>query len=210
MAIPSSELQKRNPSNIIELFQLQLDTDIHGVNTTYYYHNGVSENNSGNIIFDNNEYTRMPIESDGYEFNGRQLPRPTLRISNIAGTITTMLLTLPQGLAGAKVTRIRTLERYIDHANFDGGDIVQEYDSSFYIVQEDGEVIDQEEGTNPHGTPDATALFPKEVYFISRKTTENRAMVEFELAASFDLDGVRIPKRQILPADFPGVGSFYS
>jgi phage-related protein len=48
------------------------------------------------------------------------------------------------------------------------------------------------------------------VYFISRKSSENRQLVEFELAASFDLDGVRIPKRQILPADFPGIGSFYS
>jgi phage-related protein len=152
----------------------------------------------------------MPIESEGYEYNGRQLPRPTLRVSNIAGTITTLLLTLPQGLEGAKVTRIRTLERYIDAVNFDGGDILLENSSSNLIVQEDGEAIDQEEGNNPHGTPDASAIFPSEVYFISRKVAENRALVEFELAASFDLDGVRIPKRQVLPDDFPGIGSFYS
>jgi phage-related protein len=210
MAIPVSELQKRNPSNIIELFQLQLSTAIHGTNTTYYFHNGASEDGYRNIIFDNQEYTRMPIESDGYEYNGRQLPRPTLRVSNIAGTITTLLLTLPQGLEGAKVTRIRTLERYLDAANFDGGDILLENSSSNLIVQEDDSLINQEEGTNPHGTPDASAIFPSEVYFISRKVTENRALVEFELAASFDLDGVRIPKRQVLPADFPGIGSFYS
>ncbi len=210
MAVPVSELQKINPSNVIELFQLQLDNDIHGATTTYYFHNGVGENNNANLIFDNNEYTRMPIEAEGFEFNGKQLPRPTIRISNILGTFTTILLTLSQGLEGAKVTRIRTLERYIDNTNFDGGDIVQEYNSAYYIVQEDGEVIDQEEGTNPHGTPDATATFPSEIYYISRKARENREMVEFELAASFDLDGVRLPKRQVLPADFPGVGSFYS
>ena len=35
MATPVSELQKINPSNIVELFQLQLDTTIHGANTTY-------------------------------------------------------------------------------------------------------------------------------------------------------------------------------
>ena len=210
MAVPVSELQKINPSNVIELFQLQLDNDIHGATTTYYFHNGVGENNNANLIFDNNEYTRMPIEAEGFEFNGKQLPRPTIRISNILGTFTTILLTLSQGLEGAKVTRIRTLERYIDNTNFDGGDIVQEYNSAYYIVQEDGEVIDQEEGTNPHGTPDATATFPSEIYYISRKARENREMVEFELAASFDLDGVRLPKRQVLPADFPGIGSFYS
>ena len=210
MAVPVSELQKINPSNVIELFQLQLDNDIHGSTTTYYFHNGTSDNNNANIIFNNLEYTRMPIEASGFEFNGKQLPRPSLKISNILGTFTTILLTLSQGLEGAKVTRIRTLERYIDNTNFDGGDILVEGSTSDFIVQEDGYVIDQEEGTNPYVTPDASATFPSEIYYISRKARENREMVEFELAASFDLDGVRLPKRQVLPADFPGVGSFYS
>ncbi len=208
MATPVSELQKINPSNIVELFQLQLDSTIHGANTTYYFHNGVSENNNGNLIFDNVEYTRMPIEADGFEFNGKQLPRPTLRISNILGTFTTILLTLPQGLEGAKVTRIRTLERYIDHINFDIGDILLEDESE--LLQENDSLVSQESSDNPHGTPDPTATFPNEVYYIDRKSTENRDIIEFELAASFDLQGVRLPKRQVLPADFPGVGSFYS
>jgi len=208
MATPVSELQKINPSNIIELFQLQLDTTIHGANTTYYFHNGVSENDNSNLIFNNIEYTRMPIEADGFEFNGKQLPRPTLRISNILGTFTTILLTLPQGLEGAKVTRIRTLERYIDHINFDIGDILLEDESE--LLQENDSLVSQESSDNPHGTPDPTATFPNEVYYIDRKSTENRDIIEFELAASFDLQGVRLPKRQVLPADFPGVGSFYS
>ena len=208
MATPVSELQKINPSNIVELFQLQLDTTIHGANTTYYFHNGVSENNNGNLIFDSVEYTRMPIEASGFEFNGKQLPRPKLRISNILGTFTTILLTLPQGLEGAKVTRIRTLERYIDHINFDIGDILLEDDSE--LLQENDSLVSQESSDNPHGTPDATATFPDEVYFIDRKSTENRDIIEFELAASFDLQGVRLPKRQVLPADFPGVGTFFS
>tara|TARA_R100000388_G_scaffold94610_1_gene82406 strand:+ start:1469 stop:2095 length:627 start_codon:yes stop_codon:yes gene_type:complete len=208
MATPVSELQKINPSNIVELFQLQLDTTIHGANTTYYFHNGVSENNNGNLIFDSVEYTRMPIEATGFEFNGKQLPRPKLRISNILGTLTTILLTLPQGLEGAKVTRIRTLERYIDHINFDIGDILLEDDSE--LLQENDSLVSQESSDNPHGTPDPTATFPNEVYFIDRKSTENRDIIEFELAASFDLQGVRLPKRQVLPADFPGVGTFFS
>ena len=208
MATPVSELQKINPSNIVELFQLQLDTTIHGADTTYYFHNGVSENNNGNLIFNSIEYTRMPIEADGFDFNGKQLPRPKLRISNILGTFTTILATLPQGLEGSKVTRIRTLERYIDHINFDIGDILLENDSA--ILQEDDSLISQESSDNPHGTPDATATFPNEVYYIDRKVTENRDIIEFELAASFDLQGVRLPKRQVLPADFPGVGTFFS
>ena len=207
MATPVSELQKINPSNIVELFQLQLDTTIHGASTTYYFHSGVSENNNSNLVFNNIEYTRMPIEASGFEFNGKQLPRPKLTVSNILGTFTTLLLTLPQGLEGAKVTRIRTLERYIDHENFAIGDILLETGS--VLLQEDASYIIQESGDNPHGTPDPTATFPNEVYFVDRKTIETRDIVQFELAASFDLQGVRLPKRQVLPDDFPGVGSFY-
>ena len=210
MATPVSELQKINPSNIVELFQLELITAIHGSNTKYYFHNGVSEDESSNLIFNNIEYTRMPIEANGFEFNGKQLPRPRLTISNILGTFTTILLTLPQGLEGAKVTRIRTLERYIDNENFDPGYILLEDSISNGIVQEDDELIKQEQIQNPHGTPDPTATFPNEVYYVDRKITENRDIIQFELSASFDLNGVRLPKRQVLPADFPGVGTFFS
>ena len=207
MATPVSELQKINPSSIVELFQLELNTAIHGSNTKYYFHNGTNSQNN-NIIFNNIEYTRMPIEADGFEFNGKQLPRPRLTISNILGTFTTILLTLPQGLEGAKVTRIRTLERYIDNTNFIGGQILLENGSN--ILLENGSAIDMESGLNPFGTPDPTATFPNEVYYIDRKVTENRDIIQFELTASFDLDGVRLPKRQVLPADFPGVGTFFS
>jgi lambda family phage minor tail protein L len=65
------------------------------------------------------------------------------------------------------------MARYIDGANFTGG-------------------------TNPYGTPDPTAEFPREVYKIARKSSESRQIVEFELAAAFDLVGVRAPKRQCI------------
>tara|TARA_Y100001951_G_scaffold12985_1_gene8284 strand:+ start:857 stop:1483 length:627 start_codon:yes stop_codon:yes gene_type:complete len=208
MAVPVSELQKIAPSNIIELFELELITAIHGSNTKYYFHNGVNDNNNTAILFNNIQYEKMPIEATGFEFKSKTLPRPRLRISNIFGTFTTIILTLPQGLEGAKVTRRRTLRRFIDDANFSGGDILLE--TGFFILQEDDSVIDLESGANPFGSPDPTATFPDEIYFIDRKVSENRSLVEFELAASFDLDGVRLPKRQVLPADFPGVGSFFA
>lgn len=207
MAIPVSELQKPNVDNIIELFQLELNTTMHGVSETHYFHNGVGTLNDAELIFANNQYKRMPIEASGFEFNGKQLPRPTLKVSNVFGDITTILLTLPQGLEGAKVTRIRTLRRYIDDINFEGGDILLE-DSSL-LLQEDDSLVDLESGQNPFGTADSTATFPDEIFFIDRKSAENRAEVVFELAASFDLDGVRLPKRQVLPDDFPGVGTFF-
>ena len=59
---------------------------------------------------------------------------------------------------------------------------------------------------NPLGTPDATA---KEVitYTIARKSAENRDIVSFELAAPFDLAGVRVG-RQCTRDLFPSIGTF--
>jgi len=61
---------------------------------------------------------------------------------------------------------------------------------------------------NPFGTPDPTAEFPQEIYKIDRKSAENREVVEFELAAVFDLAGIRAPKRQCTRTEFPSIGTF--
>lgn len=173
MAVPVSDLQSIAPSAIIELFQLELNAAQHGVNETYYFHAGTNATGSNSdIVWNGQAYLAFPIEATEFEYTGTgSLPRPKLRVSNIYGTITGIILTLPNGLEGAKVTRIRTLARYIDGVNFPGG-------------------------TNPLGTPDPTAEFPREIYYIDRKASENRDLIEFELAAAFDLVGVRAPKRQ--------------
>lgn len=174
MAVPFSELQKASPSAVIELFELQLNSTQHGVTDTYRFHAGTSLNANGDLVWAGNAYRRFPVEADGFEYNGKgTLPRPKLRASNVLGNITAIILSTPSGLEGAKLTRIRTLARYIDGVNFPGGN-------------------------NPLGTPDSTAEFPREVYYLDRKTLENREVVEFELAAAFDLQGVRAPKRQCI------------
>jgi len=61
---------------------------------------------------------------------------------------------------------------------------------------------------NPLGTPDPTAEFPQEIYKIDRKSSENREAVQFELAAVFDLAGIRAPKRQCTRTEFPSIGTF--
>jgi len=179
MAVPTSELQKINPSSIIELFELQLFANIHGTAFTYRFHAGTNAlSTNGNIVWATNTYSALPIEVEGFEYNAESgsLPRPTVRVANLLGSITAILLDVNQttagnDLTGAKLTRIRTLVRYIDGANFTGG-------------------------TNPYGTPDATATLPSEIYYIARKVSESRDVVEFEAAAAFDLAGVRAPKRQ--------------
>lgn len=176
MTVPFSDLQAIAPSAIIELFVLELNVLQHGVNDIYRFHAGTSLNANGDLVWAGNTYLRFPVEADDFQYNGQgQLPRPKMRVSNIFGTITALLLSLPSGLQGAKVTRIRTLARYLDAVNFPGN-------------------------VNPYGTPDPTAEFPQEIYYIDRKSAESREVVEIELAAAFDLQGVRAPKRQCISA----------
>ena len=62
--------------------------------------------------------------------------------------------------------------------------------------------------SNPYGTPDPTAEYPQEIYKIDRKSTESRSVVQFELAASFDLANIRIPLRVCTKQLFPSIGTF--
>ena len=185
-----SNLQNTNPSAIIELFTLQLDSSLHGATTIYRFHAGSSLKDNGEIVWAGNSYQRFPIKAEGFAFRQGQLPRPTLTVSNSLGTITAILLsvnttTAGNDLTGATVTRIRTLARFLDAVNFPG-DI------------------------NPYGTPDSTAEFPQEIYKIDRKSTENRDVVQFELASVFDLAGIRAPNRQCTRAEFPSIGTIAS
>tara|TARA_Y100000361_G_C10997066_1_gene257285 strand:- start:35 stop:616 length:582 start_codon:yes stop_codon:yes gene_type:complete len=183
-----SDLQSINPSSIIELFTLQLDTTLHGANTIYRFHAGSNLNANGQIVWDGNAYLRFPVQATGFAFQKGQLPRPKIIISNATGLISAILLTVNEtttgnDLTGATVIRIRTLAKFIDAVNFPGN-------------------------TNPFGTPDPNAEFPQEKYAIDRKATETREVVEFELAAPTDLAGVRIPGRQATRSLFPSIGTF--
>ena len=191
-----SDIQKINPSAIIELFKLELKEGLNyqtgnptGVSTIYRFHGGSNLDANGEIVWNSESYLRFPVEATGFAYQKGQLPRPTLTISNMGSpSISSVLLlanafTVGNDLTGAKVTRIRTMVKFIDAANFSGA-------------------------TNPFGTPDPDAEFPREIYYIDRKSAENREVVQFELAAVFDLAGIRAPKRQCTRDLFPSIGTF--
>tara|TARA_Y100000401_G_scaffold9719_1_gene6653 strand:- start:2669 stop:3259 length:591 start_codon:yes stop_codon:yes gene_type:complete len=186
-----SELQNITPSSIIELFELKLDQDLHGLNETRYFHSGSSLNFNGEIKWNGNFYQRFPIQAEGFEFKGGKLPRPTLTISNATGVISSLLLrinnptlggTVGNDLIGAIFTRIRTNAKFLPHENF--------------------------VGDNPFGTPDETVEDAKQIFTIARKSTENREIVQFELAAALDMANVRCPNRIITRREFPSIGTF--
>ena len=188
-----SNLQSINPSAIIELFVLTLKEGLNyptgnpdSVNTVYRFHAGSNLNANGEIVWKGNSYLRFPVEASGFAFQRGQLPRPKLIVSNATSLISAILLSVNEttagnDLTGATVTRIRTLAKFLDAANF-------------------------ADGTN--ATADPNAEFPQEIYSIDRKSSETREIVEFELAAPTDLAGIRIPKRQCTRKEFPSIGTF--
>ncbi|CAB4180548.1 Bacteriophage lambda, GpL, minor tail [uncultured Caudovirales phage] len=58
-------------------------------------------------------------------------------------------------------------------------------------------------GYNP--TADPAIYLPDDVYVIDRKASENKMSVTFELASSFDVGGVKLPRRQIIQNTCPWV-----
>ena len=185
-----SELQKPNPSAIIQLYELELVEGIHyatgnpdSVTTTYCWHSGMTAAGAGSIVFNSKTYTPMPIEAEGFDQKSGQndaIARPVLRVSNLLSTVSTILIevnkiTPGNDLINAKLTRIETLAMFLD-----------------------GE-----------STANTAATSRNQVFIVDRKSVENREVVEFELSAIWDLPNFKIPARQVLPRQFPGVGSFH-
>ena len=186
------ELLNSGPFAIIELFQLQTFEAMHGADNIYRFHAGRNRNtteptgsddilNAYSIKYGGEVYIPLPIEASGFEYKGDGgLPRPTIRVANLNGNITQLLLgvnlvTPGNDLNGAQVTRIRTLSRFLDSSNW-------------------------ENNQNPYGTPSyaETAQMPKEVYYIDRKVAETRDFVEFEMVSSLDLANARAPRRLVM------------
>jgi len=135
-----------------------------------YFHSGLNELNSS-VVWQSNIYQPLPILADGFEANpSGQLPRPRLIVANVMSIISTYI-ELFDDLLGAQVIRRRTFAKYLDPINFEGG-------------------------VNPYASP--TSELPPDLYRINRKTMETKLQVEFELVAAWDIEGVQLPRRQVL------------
>jgi len=204
MAIPFVELNKLNPSSIIELFELELTVGLHipngnpnNLDTVFRFHSGANLNNFGQVIFNGNSYQRVAVKAEGFENTSTgTIPRPTLTFSNLGGitkdtTVMTMsdflnvvnTVTPNNDLLNAKLTRLLPLASALDNANF-------------------------ATGTNPFGTPSTDRLRDR-IYFIDRKAVENRQIVQFELVNRLDMQNKKIPARIVTRDLFPAAGTFF-
>ena len=183
-----SEYQKIDPSAIIELFELKLIEGLHytdatGITTVYRWHSGMTAAGAGSIVFNNKTYSPMPIEAEGFDYKSGKndgQARPVLRVSNLLNTVSTILIEVNKVTPGNDLLN---------------AEVTRIRTAAMFL---DGE-----------STANVNATSRNEVYFIERKSTENRQIVEFELSQFSDLPGFKIPKRQVLPRQFPGIGAFH-
>lgn len=197
----NQELFRLNPSTLVTLFEidvtdLMLDKQITQGDGVFRFHNNVKLFQNS-IIWgpEDNEYYAAPIRVEGFEINGRGTqPTPKLSLSvedeNVAilSILKQRILQLGD-LSGAKVTRIRTFAKFLNKENW-GGQVL------------------------PDGyAEDKYAELPRDIYYIDRKSNENKNSVEYDLASILDIEGVKLPGRIILaercPFEYRGEGCGY-
>jgi lambda family phage minor tail protein L len=167
----NAELFSLEPTALLEFFVIYYDY-VNRPDDKLYVHGGTN-NINGSVYWQGVEYLPFPIQSSGFESKGDgSLPRPKLAISN-QDFFVSNLIRRYNNLVGAKVVRKRTFVKFLDNQNFS-------------------------EGKNPYGSADATAGLEDQVFFILRRASENRAIVEFELASPLELDNVTFPKRSVM------------
>ena len=124
-----------------------------------------------NVVWQGLTYVAIPIEVTGFAVTGSgQFPRPLVKISNYAAVMSGVSKQY-QDLVGIKFTRKRTRLKYLDAVNFTSG---------------------------VNTSADPNTYYTDDIYYVNRKTNENRQYVEWELTSALDLSGVLLPRRQII------------
>ncbi len=174
------------PTAVVTLWQLYYDLVNEPENSFPFcpHTNGFN----GPIIFGGLSYTPIACEIDGISQNTlNRIDRPTLRISNENYQIS-QLLRRKNDFKNARLVRIKTLLKFLDHENFDSG-------------------------TNPYGSPDSSAELSRDTFIVFQKKAENKQFVELELSMPYDLASQTTPGRVILgkycPFQYRGKGCGY-
>jgi len=107
----NSEIQKLDPSALIQLFQLDC-TSVGGP----VLHFSMSAEVDGPVVFGGTSYTAIDISFEGMETTGvGALPQPSLILANTDGLIQAAVNTYGD-LNGCELTRVRTFARFLDGA----------------------------------------------------------------------------------------------
>ena len=191
----NAEIMSLNPGAIITFFVIDVSSIAEDMGVTdldldppvFRFHNSISLFSSS-LQWKNEVYVAAPIKAEGFDLNAKGTSAtPTLSLS-VSDQGVPLLAQLKQtlrklgDLVGAKVTRKRTLVKYLDEANF-------------YLEPVGRAEIDY--GFAVSEGQDWSAQFPDDIYYIQRKSNENKYTIEYELGSVLEIDGIQLPVRLV-------------
>jgi len=157
------------PTALLELFRIYPDR-VNKPSQWLGFHGGAVYSES--IQWQGFKYLPLSMESEGFDILGDgKLARPKIRVAN-QNNIITQLLQVHKDFKNASFIRKRVSVKFIDDANFEGG--------------------------NPFGEADPKAELTDETWLMGRKTQESKLFVEFELNSPLDLEGFNVNSRSVV------------
>lgn len=158
-------------SPLVQLFELEKT-----IGNYVYITPGEDSDGSSLQLYDYDDNTTLrtynpyPVTADGFDIKiTGAIARPTCNFSNIGNNFTTLIGTNNiDSLIGKKFIRRLTLKKYLANEPSDPGS-----------------------GAEP-------VEFTRQVWIISKIMSKEANFISFELASPFDLQGVKIPARQIV------------
>jgi lambda family phage minor tail protein L len=188
--LANQELVSLTPSTTITLFEVDITnvvfetglinvSQMSGDDMVFRFHNNTKAS-INSIFWQDKEYLAVPIAVEGFEYKSQgTMPKPKLSLSvNDEGlpamTYLKQRMTQLGDIVGAQVTRIKTFAKYLDAKNYLGGVVPDGHD------------------------PNPNVELARDIYYIERKSNENRYIIEYELASLLDLEGIQLPGRRVL------------
>ena len=148
----------------------------------------ISSDGYGPIVFDGNTYYGFPIHVTGIDMaNDGAMNRPTLTMANVESVLLTD----------------STFQNAFDSEAAEGGS--KSGISGFTLDSLIGKRVVRRSTLDKYLTIDTATTgvksvieFPRSTYVIDRIASKDSIMVGFELAAPYDLAGIRVPKREVI------------
>lgn len=199
------EIFSLTPSTLLTLWEIDASAVVNegGLSNlddkaVFRFHNSVKLM-STTITWNGQDYTPCPIQAQGFEYTAKgspPTPKLTLAVNDEGAPLLSRLKSRIKelnDLTGVKVTRRRVFAKYIDGSNF--------------------ETISAQDFAGQGFTPDPNMHFEPDVYFIDRKSLENKSVIEFELGSITDVEGIKLPGRIVAakrcPFQYRGFGCLY-
>lgn len=206
------EILSLTPSTLITLWEIDTGVtmdeiglkDSPNYDYIFRFHNSSKLGNTS-VYWRSKEYYPLPIQAEGFEYVSKgspQAPKLTLAINEdiplddpkrVALALLKSRLKQLNDLAGVKITRRRVFAKYIDGFNFEN--------------------ISKEDLAGQGFAPDPNMQFDPDIYYIDRKSLENKSVIEFELGSIIDVEGVKLPGRAVYakrcPFAYRGFGCLY-